>query len=505
MGSPTPKVLIENGPMEKRFFVLKKETSLIGRSPASDIQIRDSFVSRKHAKIVKENDRFFIEDLGSRNGTWISGKAIARGTRVEIQEGLLIRMGDTLIRLDRGPANALPDTYVTGISTQPSDRPTKAGPKDRRLRNRENVELIYNVCLNLMQSLDVKEICENVLDSLFHFMKRIDSAHILLVEEGKEEPRETAFRWRKDAGKAKPGCSKTIVHRVLNEGKPIVMPDTSLEDEDSLSDSMESMGVKSLMCVPLISKVATRGVIYVQSVRVSHGFRKEDLFLLTGLSTPAALAIENALLHSERKRAEEALKNARDNLEVEVKQRTAELVKANSKLEELAVTDGLTGLYNYRHLMRCLDAEYKRAARYQHNLSLLMIDIDYFKVLNDTFGHQCGDYVIREIARILKRNVRGSDVVARYGGDELAIILVETDKSSSLEVAEKLRNKIAGTDFIWRGKSVDVEISIGLATGPSTGIENPEDLLNAADRALYRAKSAGKNAVIAFKAKGKKR
>ncbi|MEJ2725667.1 MAG: GGDEF domain-containing protein, partial [Deltaproteobacteria bacterium] len=143
------------------------------------------------------------------------------------------------------------------------------------------------------------------------------------------------------------------------------------------------------------------------------------------------------------------------------------------------------------------------ALRHQHNLSLLMIDIDYFKVLNDTYGHQCGDYVIREIARILKRNVRGSDLVARYGGDEIAVLLVETDKSSSLEVAEKLRNKIAGTAFRWRGKSVDVGISIGLATGPSTNIKNKEDLLNAADRALYRAKKSGKNAVIAFKQKGK--
>jgi diguanylate cyclase (GGDEF)-like protein len=504
MQSGMPKVYTKNGPMQNRSFVLKKKASLIGRSPASDIQIKDSFVSRKHARILKVNDRFFIEDLGSKNGTWINGKAIDRGKRVEIQEGIFIRMGDTLISLDK-PTGSLPETYLTDVSSQADDRGRSPVPKERRTRNRENVELIYNMCLTLMQSLEVKEICEKVVDSLFYCMKRIDSAHILLLEEGNEEPRETTVRWRKGVGSPKPRYSRTIVNRVLVERKAIMMPDTSLEDEDTLSDSIESMGVKSLLCVPLISKLGTRGVIYVQSVRVAHGFRKEDLFLLTGLSTPAALAIENALLHSERKQAEEALKNARDNLEVEVKQRTAELMKANNKLEELAVTDGLTGLYNYRHLMRSLDSEYKRAVRYRHNLTLLMIDIDYFKVLNDTYGHQCGDYVIREIARILKRNVRGSDLVARYGGDEIAVLLVETDKSSSLEVAEKLRNKIAGTAFSWRGKSVDVEISIGLATGPSKGIKNTEDLLTAADRALYRAKKAGKNAVIAFKPKAKKK
>jgi diguanylate cyclase (GGDEF)-like protein len=503
MRSAVPKVYIKNGPMQNRSFVLKKKTSLIGRSPASDIQIKDTFVSRKHARILKVNDRFFIEDLGSKNGTWINGRAIDRGKRVEIQEGIFIRMGDTLISLGK-PTGSLPDQYLTDVSSRALDRSGSPVLKERRTRNRENIELIYNVCLNLMQSLKVQDICENVLDSLFYCMKRIDSAHILLVEEGNEEPTETAVRRRTAVGSAKPGYSRAVVNRVLNEGKAIMIPDTSLEQGGSLSESFESLGIKSVMCVPLISKAGIRGMIYVQSVRVAYGFRKDDLFLLTGLSTPAALAIENALLHAQRRDAEEALKNTRDNLEVEVKQRTAELVKANNRLEELSVTDGLTRLYNYRYLMRSLDSEYKRAVRYQHNLSLLMIDIDYFKVLNDTYGHQCGDYVIREIARILKRNVRGSDVVARYGGDELAIILVETDKSSSLEVAEKLRNKIAGTDFIWRGKSVDVEISIGLATGPSTGIESPEDLLTAADRALYRAKKAGKNAVVVFKPKGRK-
>jgi diguanylate cyclase (GGDEF)-like protein len=501
------KASIKNGSMQNRFFVLEKKTSLtlIGRSPTNDIQIKDSFVSRKHARILKVNDRFFIEDLGSKNGTWINGNAIKSGKKIAIQEGIPIRIGETLISLDKAPMGSLPNKHLLRISNQTAGRSKSPALKDRRIRKKEKVELIYNMCVELMQSLEVKEICENVVDSLFYYMKRIDSVHILLVEEGKEEPRETAVRWRKAVGGPKPGYSRTIVNRVLIERKAIMMPDTSLEDGDSLSDSIESMGVKSLMCVPLISKLGTRGVIYVQSVRTAHGFRKEDLFFLTGLSTPAALAIENALLHSQRNQAEEALKNARDNLEVEIKKRTAELLKANNRLEELSVTDGLTGLYNYRHLMRSLDSEYKRAVRYQHNLTLLMIDIDYFKVLNDTYGHQCGDYVIREIARILKRNVRGSDLVARYGGDEIAVLLVETDTSSSLEVAEKLRNKIAGTAFIWRGKSVDVEISIGLATGPSTGIENSEGLLNAADRALYRAKKAGKNAVIAFKPKQKKK
>jgi diguanylate cyclase (GGDEF)-like protein len=245
--------------------------------------------------------------------------------------------------------------------------------------------------------------------------------------------------------------------------------------------------------------------VHFQSAKVPRGFRKDDIFFLTALATPAALAIENALLYSERKEAEEALKRSRDDLEIQVRERTAELTSANIKLEKLSVTDGLTGLYNYRHLMQAVESEYKRATRYNHNLSLLMIDIDYFKVLNDTYGHQCGDYVMKEIAKILKRNVRGSDLVARYGGDELAVILVETGKKSALEVAQKLEEEIQKCDFVWRGKTVDVKVSIGVAAAPSAKIKHPDSLLNAADRALYKAKRTGKNSVaVAFESRKRK-
>jgi diguanylate cyclase (GGDEF)-like protein len=491
------KVYLINS-MQERCFISKKKTLLIGRDSSSDIKIHDSSVSRKHAMILTDENRYFVQDLGSKNGTWVSGIALERGKRVEVQEGIPIAIGRALISLgkkcslDCGPHN------LVDISGQAKDRGQNPPPKDRRIRNKENVELIYNICLTLMQSLEVQEICEKVLDSLFHCLKRIDSAHILLVDHDNGQPKEIGARFRNASGNIKPRYSRTIVNRVLREGQAVMMPDISRKDRERLSDSIENMGVKSLMCVPLISKVGTRGVIYVQSVTVAHGFRKDDLFLLTGLSTPAALAIENALLYSERMQAEEGLKKARADLETEVQERTTELTRANKRLEELSATDGLTGLYNYRYLMKSLESEYKRAARYNRTMSILMIDIDYFKELNDTFGHLAGDFVIKKIALLFKDNVRSTDIVARYGGDEIAIVLPETNKKEALEVAKKLKQEIQGDAFSWRGRSIEVRISIGIASAPSKGIENPEDLLNAADRALYLAKNAGKNAVIAF-------
>jgi diguanylate cyclase (GGDEF)-like protein len=164
----------------------------------------------------------------------------------------------------------------------------------------------------------------------------------------------------------------------------------------------------------------------------------------------------------------------------------------------LSITDGLSGLYNYRYLIHSLDFELKRAIRYNRTLALLLMDIDYFKNLNDTYGHLCGDYVIKTVAKLLKSNVRATDVVARYGGDEMAVMLIETNTKSALEVAEKLKQEIGSHVFQWQTKQLGVNLSIGLATAPAPRIQEVTHLVEAADRALYQAKKSGRNAVVVF-------
>jgi diguanylate cyclase (GGDEF)-like protein len=115
--------------------------------------------------------------------------------------------------------------------------------------------------------------------------------------------------------------------------------------------------------------------------------------------------------------------------------RTSELKRARDGLKKSSITDGLSGLYNYRYLIYSLESELKRAIRYGRTLALLLMDIDYFKNLNDTYGHLCGDYVIKTVGKLLISNVRATDFVARYGGDELAVMLIETNEESALEVA----------------------------------------------------------------------
>lgn len=499
------KVYVANGPESGRFFTLRDKEALIGRGCHTNIRINEKSVSRMHVKVVRENDKYYIQDLKSRNGTWINGSAIDAGTMVEVAQGIPVSLGNVLISLGKKcPSDQLPDQYSIPI-VPPKNEDQELPPfVEQRKRQKGDMLLMLNICLALIKTLDVKEICETLLESVFSCLKRIDSGYVLLAEPGSQELKEVAARTRKAIGNGGLTYSRSLVKRVFREGNAVMMPDTNLENKASLSESMEHIGIKSVICVPLISKLGTRGVLYLQSVNVAHGFRKGDLLLLSGISSPVALAIENAELYSQSRQAQESLKRARDSLETEVKKRTAELVNAKNRLQELSTTDELTGLYNYRYLMFALESELERTLRYNRSLSLMMLDLDYFKSLNDTFGHQCGNFVIKTVAQLLKRKVRRTDIVARYGGDELSIILTETDKARSLEVAEKLKAVISGHAFNWQGKALDVRISIGLATVPEQGIDNAYDLINAADYALYEAKEAGRNSIVSFSGRKKK-
>jgi diguanylate cyclase (GGDEF)-like protein len=392
----------------------------------------------------------------------------------------------------------VPDSYSIRIHPPGEDALKQALLGDRRIKNKKELELIYDLCVRMLGSLELRELCEKVLESVFACLKRIDSGFVFLVEPESGKLKRIAYRFREGKSTDAPEFSKSLVKRVVKEGKAVMMPNTATENKADLSDSIEKIGIKSVISVPLMSRRGTRGAIYLQSVNVVHGFRKNDLFFLTGLSTPMALAIENALLYSKSKRAEEKIQTAHDHLEAEVMSRTAELRKAKDKLEQLSITDGLSGLYNYRHLIHLLDLELRRSIRYNRTLALLLMDIDYFKNLNDTYGHLCGDYVIKTVAKILKSNVRGTDVVARYGGDEVAIMLIETSPKSALEVAKKLKQEIGDYPFQWQTQHLCVNVSIGLATAPALGMKEASDLLNAADRALYQAKKAGRNSVVVF-------
>ena len=180
-----------------------------------------------------------------------------------------------------------------------------------------------------------------------------------------------------------------------------------------------------------------------------------------------------------------------------LEQKIEELEKARTKLRKLAVTDGLTGLFNYRAFRRQLHLEIQRSKRFNLPVTLLMMDIDFFKEYNDRFGHPNGDRVLQRFAQILYNNVREVDCLARYGGEEFALILPGTEKKSAKIAAEKLRRLIEQTPFPMEKKLPKgrVTMSIGGASYPEDTQEE-EELIRLSDQALYKAKNSGRNRTV---------
>ena len=187
---------------------------------------------------------------------------------------------------------------------------------------------------------------------------------------------------------------------------------------------------------------------------------------------------------------------ARVRIHTKLKLLQDELREKNAQLEALSITDALTGLANRRRLMLRLEEEVQRAQRYKTPLSVVMIDIDHFKQVNDTYGHAMGDEVLRNIGALLKGSVRTTDLAARYGGEELTLVLPQTDPPAALQVAENLRQKFADFQHQLDGNIVVKTASMGIATCTCQGeLPDGEELLKAADEALYRAKQNGRNRV----------
>jgi len=223
--------------------------------------------------------------------------------------------------------------------------------------------------------------------------------------------------------------------------------------------------MKSLMCVPIEINGEVRGIIHLDSQK-KNAFDKEDLNFVKLLAREMSIALERSFLYS--------------------------------KIKALSIKDPLTGCLNRRKLDEDIKLEINRSQRYERTFSLLMIDIDWFKKYNDFNGHQKGDELLKKLVKLLTKNLRIADKVYRYGGEEFAILLPETNKEEALLLAEKLRSIVEQEKFEKEENSQPnkkITISIGVAAFPSDG-SNKDSLIKAADTALYRAKQSGRNRVF---------
>ena len=187
------------------------------------------------------------------------------------------------------------------------------------------------------------------------------------------------------------------------------------------------------------------------------------------------------------------IKRLRDELD----EKNRELEVANKKLKKLSITDGLTGLFNHRHVQQLLREEWERTKRGGEPLAVAMLDLDKFKQVNDTYGHPTGDVILYETAQILQDTAREIDMVGRYGGEEFIAILPNTGEEAATQFAERIRQRVESHIFRDEDTEVRMTMSSGVAAFPDEPVDGPEELLKRADEALYAAKEGGRNRVVA--------
>jgi len=255
----------------------------------------------------------------------------------------------------------------------------------------------------------------------------------------------------------------------LRRGKTYGGPGSPL-----LCSHLSASATTNHLCVPLAAQGETLGVLYIED---------NTSFLA---SSPQAVRFEQASL------------NRRANAVAE----RVSLALANLKLRELlrnqSIRDALTGLYNRRYLEESLNRELQRAKRADRSLSMVMLDLDHFKHFNDTFGHQVGDILLKEVAGAIKGRVRAGDLACRYGGEEFSLILSEVDTEGTVKCAESIREAIKHLSLHHRGQTLGtITVSAGIASYPAHA-DNSEDLIRAADEALYQAKKAGRDRIFVY-------
>jgi len=331
---------------------------------------------------------------------------------------------------------------------------TKAAA-DRKV---QELGIFHDVAKALTSSLDLDSILQTIMEKMAEYF-RPETWSLLMVDEQKGE---LYFAIAVGAAadvlaNARVKMGEGIAGWVAKNGQTLVVPDVASDPRFSPRlDEMTRWHTNSIICVPLRSRHRVLGVIQLVNVDVK-GLKEQEMFFLQALCDYAAISIENA--------------------------------KAVEKIQELTITDDVTGLFNARHLYKTLETEVYRSARFGYEFSVIFIDLDHFKQVNDTKGHLVGSRLLAEVGYLIKAQLRLIDFAFRYGGDEFVVLLPQTGKDAALVVAKRLRDNLRVSAFCKEeGLNLNVRASIGVATYPHDA-KSPQDVIRQADEMMYLVKN----------------
>ena len=332
---------------------------------------------------------------------------------------------------------------------------------ERQIRE---LNIFHDVAKALTSSLTLDSILQTIMDKMAEYF-RPDTWSLLMVDESKQElyfaiavgeAAESLKHLRLKVGEGIAGWA-------AKHGESLIVPDVYNDSRFAKRvDEMTQWQTRSIICVPLRSRHRVLGVIQLINCAM-EAFGESEMFFLHALCDYAAIAIDNA--------------------------------RAVEKIQELTITDDVTGLFNARHLYKTLEAEIYRSARFGYEFSVLFIDLDHFKRVNDTYGHLVGSKLLTEVGSHLKRHLRLIDYAFRYGGDEFVILLPQTNKESARVVARRLLDFFRQTAFLESdGLRLSVRASIGLATYPEDA-KSTQEIIRQADEMMYTVKNSTRDSI----------
>lgn len=331
-----------------------------------------------------------------------------------------------------------------------------------RTKHTDRERLLYRISNAVRSSLDIEKVLKDAVENIG---ATYQVSRTLIMGFIKEGERLDVFEYhRPDVPPAK-ALLETVegsefIHGALVKKVPQYLSDDGMaNDSESHNQLLRQMDFRSALLVPLVMRDQVLAVLCLQDCVIPREWDIDDVSLLSSLADQLSVGIENAQLHAERERQ--------------------------------AVTDGLTGINNRRKFMDEYEREFVRAKRYGEPFSLIVVDLDFLKKINDNHGHQAGDEAIKAVATVMKQSCRTIDIPARYGGEEFCLLLPNTDIELAGQIAERLRKLINECLIVGFG---NISASIGVACYPKHA-PDPDTLFQKADEALYKAKESGRNRV----------
>lgn len=331
-------------------------------------------------------------------------------------------------------------------------------------RRADELEGLHRATRALLSTLDLDALLCQILDAAQSAIPAAEKGalHIISPSTGTLQLRATLTGGNQRIHVMRSSNSKELPARVVRERRPVIVNDVAADGGiSSDTDDADGEGVRSLIMAPFTYDEQALGVIALSSSKPG-AFTENNLNLLESFATTITAALHNALLHAE--------------------------------VKKLAVSDPLTGQYNRRAFFDLGKREVERFLRFNHPLSAVMIDIDHFKEINDSYGHAVGDQVLRLLASVCARSIRETDIFGRYGGDEFALLLPDTDLFSAQHIANRIHEAVSESPLMTAQGPLSISISMGVVQAQK-GHRTLEELLAGADLALYKAKAKGRNKV----------